>query len=143
MTQDSNPPLKEAMTQDSNMPPSGVADDGTTNYADRLKQLMQINAQMFEGTIHVLSRQNTALHQRVAELTALHQQVAELVRAEAAQHCSDLAHVRRVARQLFRASEATSDFDMRAGREYWHSLAREAIRLGAVVTAEDPSVEPL
>lgn len=52
------------------------------------------------------------------------------------------AHVNRVALRLFRAFDATSpgrellhDFDVTAQCEYenWRSLAREAIRLGAVV----------
>ena len=46
--------------------------------AEAVKQLLLINAQMFEGTIRVLSQQNMHLHQ---QLSVLLQQVTELTAA--------------------------------------------------------------
>lgn len=51
---------------------------------ERLSKLMQLNAQMFEGTIRVLGAQNSSLHQQLNELQrhndSLHSQLCEQTR---------------------------------------------------------------
>ncbi len=54
-----------------------MANEATTK-EDDIKKLMSINAQMFEGTIRVLSQQNKSLHEQNAELLG---QIATLQRA--------------------------------------------------------------
>lgn len=60
-------------TEDTAIVPNGGIGGGSKDQqilANHANSLLRINAQMFEGTIRVLSQQNMHLHQQVSELTA-------------------------------------------------------------------------
>jgi hypothetical protein len=61
--------------------PSLAKDNSTHGLGTELEPLlalMRINAQMFEGTISVLGKQNMELHRQLSELTAANAKLCEL-----------------------------------------------------------------